>query len=353
VQAEAPAGFAGKRVKCPKCGILLEVPVPKGVLTDSPPPVGAAPETSSPWWAGDDTKPPTVPPAISQQPPSNPVGFGSPDAGAAEADILEGVKGNGDGPPKVNLLRRAIWTILGVLVGCLVGFFAAHHFAFFGGMALHGTPYSPARYALVPGHMLLCGILLGLAGFGIGWTIDQRKYRFGYIAGNRGSVTPQLPPNPPAGLGRSYEPGQRRWKAHLLGYRGVLAGVAVLLVLACVAVGALFLFTGNGPLAGPPSTCREVAERLQARGMDIRWTSKTSRYPAIFIVKKGSPADGMLGILDDPKVYPYVGDWAQVVQFPTPQEAREEAGTMKHAFSWGRFLIYGDGELVTEIKSRL
>ena len=37
--------------------------------------------------------------------------------------------------------------------------------AFFGGLALLGEPYSPARYSLVPGHMLLCGTLLGVLCF--------------------------------------------------------------------------------------------------------------------------------------------------------------------------------------------
>jgi DNA-directed RNA polymerase subunit RPC12/RpoP len=70
---------------------------------------------------------------------------------------------------------RVSCSLLGVALGCVVGNFAAHYFAFFGGFALMGEPFSPARYSLVPGHMLLCGILLGLAGFGIGWTIDKRR----------------------------------------------------------------------------------------------------------------------------------------------------------------------------------
>jgi transcription elongation factor Elf1 len=51
VHADAPAGFAGTRAKCPNCGILLEVPVPKGVMTDSPPPAPAPVprQTSVPW----------------------------------------------------------------------------------------------------------------------------------------------------------------------------------------------------------------------------------------------------------------------------------------------------------------
>jgi predicted Zn finger-like uncharacterized protein len=57
--------------------------------------------------------------------------------------------------------------IVGVIIGCVVGYFAAHHFAFFGGWALMGEPYSPARNSLVPGHMLLCALLLGAGGVGL------------------------------------------------------------------------------------------------------------------------------------------------------------------------------------------
>jgi hypothetical protein len=84
--------------------------------------------------------------------------------------------GNAGVPNSDRLIRGAIvgiCTVGGVIVGCIVGFFAAHHFAFFGGFALIGEPYSPARDSLVPGHMLLCGILLGAAGFGVGWLINS------------------------------------------------------------------------------------------------------------------------------------------------------------------------------------
>jgi hypothetical protein len=44
----------------------------------------------------------------------------------------------------------------------------------------------------------------------------------------------------------------------------------------------------------------------------------------------------------------------KVVQYPTEREARDWAGQRKHAFSWGRFLIYGANDaLVEEIKRHL
>jgi hypothetical protein len=67
-----------------------------------------------------------------------------------------------------SLLLPVLTTTIGIAAGCVVGYFAAHHFAFFGGFALIGQPYSPARSSLVPGHMLLCGLLLGTIGLGLG-----------------------------------------------------------------------------------------------------------------------------------------------------------------------------------------
>jgi hypothetical protein len=94
-----------------------------------------------------------------------------------------------------------------------------------------------------------------------------------------------------------------------------------------------------------------VAERLQANGMDVRWTSKAFRYPAIFIVKKDSQADAWLNGLEE--VYTATRGWAVVVQYPTAKEAKEEAGSKNNAFAWGRFMISGDPEVVREIRSRL
>jgi uncharacterized protein DUF4339 len=78
--------------------------------------------------------------------------------------------------PRQSWALRIILTVIGIIAGAIIGFFAAHHFAFFGGLALLGEPYSPARYSLVPGHILLCAGLLGLVGFVIGWllTFSQR-----------------------------------------------------------------------------------------------------------------------------------------------------------------------------------
>ena len=71
-------------------------------------------------------------------------------------------------PVKNDETRRSIVvlsTLLGIAAGCCVGFYAAHHFALFGGLMLLGRPYSEARYNLVPGHMALLGPIFGLAGF--------------------------------------------------------------------------------------------------------------------------------------------------------------------------------------------
>jgi hypothetical protein len=134
---------------------------------------------------------------------------------------------------------------------------------------------------------------------------------------------------------------------------GGCVGLLAILTVGVLVTAALLPLTGNGPLAGPPSTCREVAERLQARGMAVRWTNSSGPYPAIFIVKRGTAADGWLENLDNPDVYPGVCCWVIVEQLPEEKEAQEKAGAMSNGFAWGRFLFYGDKDLVEDIKKHL
>ncbi len=158
---------------------------------------------------------------------------------------------------------------------------------------------------------------------------------------------------------------------------------------AIIGAGWLYLFTGHGRFAGPPATCRDVAERLQARGMNVRWhQAPRFKYPAILVADNDDPdsytygfsatvnrfkefqdaeAKGVsmeelvkkgLATKNDP--LPAIADlghmevsYAVIVQYPTDAEAREKAGTMKNGFASGRFVIFGDAKLVNAIKSRL
>lgn len=126
----------GCEVTCPKCDARFTVPGPPKATQPSPPP-----------------PPPLPPPPPPPPPPPLPLA------------------------PKVTANQKALFpiatSIMGIVAGCVVGYFAAHHFPFFGGLALLGTPYSPARYALVPGHMLLCSVILGAAGCGLGIALRE------------------------------------------------------------------------------------------------------------------------------------------------------------------------------------
>jgi hypothetical protein len=123
-----------------------------------------------------------------------------------------------------------------------------------------------------------------------------------------------------------------------------------------------------GEPAGEPATCRELAERLRARGMDLVWSNY--RDNSICIAKRGwdgpvggigmdkrrGPAFGPSGLgpgeyVRETGVIPR--GVVVVRQWNTAAEAREAAGSKKDAFAWGRFLIYGDAELVKEIQGRL
>lgn len=143
---------------------------------------------------------------------------------------------------------------------------------------------------------------------------------------------------------------------------------AFLIISGVLATGWFFLCTGNGPFAGPPVTCREVVERLEARGMDIGWThGRRGNFVYVYDAQsarsfKGKhlpdfDADRLDRWQDDADVEAYLGQrsipYAAVRQLETPQDAAEKAGARKHAFCWGRFVVEGDSELVKQIKNRL
>jgi hypothetical protein len=168
-------------------------------------------------------------------------------------------------------------------------------------------------------------------------------------------VQPSAPAEPPPPTLQEIGPVERDYLRRRRLKWVLLIGGLSLAGLGILGTCALFLFSGHGPLAGPPETCRGVAERLQARGMDIDWMASSYMLPAIYIVKKGSGYSAHA--LDVNRDVWAITGWPEgvvvVVQYPTSDEAREEAGTMKSAFSWGRFLFLGDPGFVKQIKSRL
>jgi hypothetical protein len=58
----------------------------------------------------------------------------------------------------------------------IIGFYAAHHFALWGGLALIGFPYSPARYSLVPGHVAVFSLVFTVFGMLPGVLISKLLY---------------------------------------------------------------------------------------------------------------------------------------------------------------------------------
>jgi predicted RNA-binding Zn-ribbon protein involved in translation (DUF1610 family) len=92
--------------------------------------------------------------------------------GLEESEESEGGSHPTSTPRHVPYVSRIFDTIAGIGLGCIVGYFSAHYFAIFGGFQLLGNPHSPARDQLVPGHMLLWALLLGVAGLGLGFLMD-------------------------------------------------------------------------------------------------------------------------------------------------------------------------------------
>ena len=70
---------------------------------------------------------------------------------------------------KISIKTRSILCCIeGLILGVLIGFFAAQYFALWGGLDSLGQPYSPARMALVPGHVAFFAVVFGAAGFFVG-----------------------------------------------------------------------------------------------------------------------------------------------------------------------------------------
>jgi hypothetical protein len=75
-------------------------------------------------------------------------------------------------------------------------------------------------------------------------------------------------------------------------------------------------------------------------------------YPAIYILPKHSKNNDWIRDLLTMGGWPESGI-ALIIQMPTEIEARDRAGAVQNAFWRGRFVIYGDPNLVAEIKGKL
>jgi hypothetical protein len=142
-----PDHGGGRKISCPDCGQRLLIPPSvqvrnKTVLGEPMPP-------------SELKSPETVRPPVRAQPKHYRAGY-------------HAVSASQHFPH----LAKVVCTSTGIGLGCIVGYFSAHYFAIFGGFLLLGEPHSPARDQLVPGHMLLWALLLGVAGLGLGFLMD-------------------------------------------------------------------------------------------------------------------------------------------------------------------------------------
>jgi hypothetical protein len=107
----------------------------------------------------------------------------------------------------------------------------------------------------------------------------------------------------------------------------LLFGLIMAILVAC----SLALFTGSGPFASPPATCRGVAELLQKRQMDIRWLPCSYKYPAIYIYRNDEGAGAIEAFHFEGKLdlfSKFHGGVVVICQYPKASEAREEAGSI-------------------------
>jgi hypothetical protein len=148
--------------------------------------------------------------------------------------------------------------------------------------------------------------------------------------------------------------------SYFAGKMGTVLGVCLLLFILCGGSGVAYvvLSTNHGPLATEPTTLKELAERLQARGMDIRWVTRNRSSVlsggAIHIFRTSDTVGVSEYYLrdDDYRVH-IIRIYVTVEQCSSKSEAHEKAGALKNAISYGRFAFYGDADMLEEIKSKL
>lgn len=147
----------------------------------------------------------------------------------------------------------------------------------------------------------------------------------------------------------------------------------VLVSLFCIiVVGVLILIISNVSSSivsiNAPDTCKEAVERLNAKGLHLRWHTMSNKVPTILIADNDDPKSYTYGFNSDLKLdksqkfdpLPDIADgipigvnFGLITQYPTSTEAKEVAGTRKNAVVWGRFLITGNSELIKKVQSCL
>lgn len=66
-----------------------------------------------------------------------------------------------------------LFCLLGILIGCFLGYYLAEYFPLWGGLFVLGVPFSEARNYLVPSHVIVFSISLGIFGFILGYFLNK------------------------------------------------------------------------------------------------------------------------------------------------------------------------------------
>lgn len=215
-----------------------------------------------------------------------------------------------------------------------------------------------------------CGRSIPLELHEIGWTIECKVCKTCFVLAEppAPSLTPTKQPSAPMsvskGSGRSGSKSVIFKVLLLIGVLGVL-GILGCMVVGGLAVGGVLFSIGSASLPsspaalhlGEPATCRELAEKLKAKGAIEDWTNcryprnlSQKEYPAIIVTSGGMGVNTARLWYDQGVLH---NDYVIIVQFATPDEASEKAGTREEAFSYGRFMIFGGPNLVNEIRHKL
>jgi len=142
-----------------------------------------------------------------------------------------------------------------------------------------------------------------------------------------------------------------------------LAGVGILVAVAFVA-GAWSAFTVIGPQTGMPTTCKELADKLQGQGLPIEWETyrDQSGMPSIVVFDHTNDFPENAGQGNCKHVRKRGLDrlkgsqthYVIVTQYPTEELAGTQVGSDEDAWSYGRFVIWGlPGRFRDQVKAKL
>ena len=125
---------------------------------------------------------------------------------------------------------------------------------------------------------------------------------------------------------------------------------AALLFCVCAGVTGSLVYYRVSPAISEPATCKDFVERLQQRGLQVKWAADRFQGTSVWVIETQGD---LRSVIDYEYAEAYKGKYAKVTQHLTAASAQEYAGAHPHTFSHGRFVVEGSREMVEKIRSTL